>query len=145
MSFLFAGKSFSQLKSYKFEQIDSLQIIQKRNIVVFIYTDWCKFCAAMKNTTLRNKAIVATLNNSFYFIDLNAEEKRAIVFNGKKYSFKPTGYQTGIHELATALGTVKGSISYPTLCILNKNNGIVFHYNSFLNANDFLSILQQYF
>jgi hypothetical protein len=41
--------SFSQIKSYPFEQIDSLQKIEKRNVIVFIHTDWCKSIDAKHN------------------------------------------------------------------------------------------------
>ena len=140
-SVLLPEKSFSQLKIYKFELIDSLQNIQKRNIIVFIHTDWCKFCAAMQNTTLRNKDVIAKLNNSFYYIDLNAEEKKTIYFHGKNYEFKPSGNQTGIHELAIKLGTINGLINYPTLCIINNKNEIVYQHNTYLNAKDLMQIL----
>ena len=140
---LFPNNSFAQLKTYQFEQIDSLQNIQKRKIIVFIHTDWCKFCGAMKNTTFKNKEVIAFLNNQFYFIDLNAEEKKTIYFQGKNYEFKPTGNQTGINDLAKALATINGAISYPTLCVLNNKNEIVFQHNSFLNSVAFLRILNE--
>jgi thioredoxin-related protein len=38
----------SQLQSISFEEIDSLQRIEKRKTIVFIQTDWCQFCHAMK-------------------------------------------------------------------------------------------------
>ena len=143
MSFLFAEKSFSQLKSYKFEQIDSLQNVQKRNIIVFIHTDWCKFCEAMKNTTFKNKEVIAKLNNNFYFIDLNAEQLEPIVFDNKKYRFRPSGNKTGVHELAISLGTINGLINYPTLCILNENYEILYRKSTFLSAKDLIKLLQR--
>ena len=76
--FLFSNSSFSQINTYHFEQLDSLQKKQKRNIVVFIHTDWCKYCKAMQNTTFKNDKIIHILNSEFYFIELNAEEKRDI-------------------------------------------------------------------
>ena len=140
-SVLLPVKSHAQLKNYQFEQIDSLQNIQKRKIIVFIHTDWCKFCSAMKNTTFKNKEVITLLNNQYYFIDLNAEEKKTIYFQGKNYEFKPTGNQTGINDLVKALATINGAISYPTLCVLNDKNEIVFQHNSFLNSDALLQIL----
>ena len=140
-SVVLPAKSYAQLRSYKFEQIDSLQNIEKRKIIVFIHTDWCKYCLTMKNTTFKNKDVIALLNKIFYFIDLNAEEKQPIYFQGIKFQFEPTGNQTGINDLAKVLATINGKINYPTLCILNDKNEIIFQHNSFLNNDALLRIL----
>jgi thioredoxin-related protein len=131
----------SQIKTYQFEQIDSLQKIEKRNIAVFIHTDWCKYCQTMQNTTFKNDNVVKLLNQKFYFIDLNAEQKKDIVFNGRTFRFVPTGLNTGIHELAEQLATVDNQVVYPTLCFLNSNNEIIFQHNQFINSKDILTIL----
>ena len=128
--------AFAQLKTYQFEQIDSLQKVEERNIVVFIHTDWCKYCQAMKNTSFKNDSIVKLLNTKFYFIDLNAEEQRNINFQKQTFKYKPTGRNTGIHELAEELATIDGKISFPTICVLNPDNEIVLQYDQFLNSKD---------
>lgn len=134
---------FAQLNRVQFEQIDSLQTMEKRNVIVFIHTDWCKYCTVMKSKTFKNKEVIKTLNEKFYFIDFNAEKKRKIAFNHSTFAFKPNGANSGVHELATELGTIKNQISYPVLCILNSKNEIVFQHNSFLNAKDLLLILEK--
>ena len=138
-----AQSLFAQIKTVRFEQIDSLQKIEKRNVVVFIHTDWCNYCQTMKNTTFKNDSIIHKLNNQFYFIDFLAEEKRNIVFNGRTFKYKPTGTNTGIHELAEQLATVDNKIAYPTICFLNTNNEIIFQYNQFINTTDLSTILIQ--
>ncbi|OUL62480.1 thioredoxin family protein [Flavobacterium sp. AJR] len=132
---------FAQLSSYSFEQIDSLQQIQKRKVIVFIHTDWCKYCQAMKNSTFKNKTIIAQLNAEFYFVDFNAEEKRTIRFNNQTFNYKPNGNSSGVNELAIQLGTVKNQITYPIICVLNPENEIIFQDTSYRNAKDFELIL----
>ena len=56
---------FAQLQSISFEEIDSLQGIEKRKTIVFIQTDWCQFCHAMKNNTFKNEEIIEELNNAW--------------------------------------------------------------------------------
>lgn len=124
----------AQASTYEFEQIDSLQKLEKRNLVVFIHTDWCKYCQSMLNTSFKNDRIIKLLNSKFYFIKLNAEVQREIQFNNHSYNFKPTGSNTGIHELAEQLASIAGNVSYPTLCILNPENEIMFQHNQFINA-----------
>lgn len=136
-------QGFAQLNSIQFEQIDSLQKVQKRKIIVFIHTDWCKFCHAFKLQTLKNKEIIKSLNDNYYFIDFNAEEKRTIIFNNQTFHFKPNGNSSGIHELAIQLATFNNQINYPTLCVLNDKNEIIFQHNSFLNTKDFKLFLDE--
>ncbi|WP_456461406.1 thioredoxin family protein [Reichenbachiella sp.] len=139
---LFPFLTYSQPNVYTFDQLDSLQQISKRKLVVFIHTDWCKYCEAMENTSFRNKEVARKLNDSFWFIKLNAESKEDIGFSGRVFRFKPSGVDTGTHELAKELGTQHGKLSYPSLCILNPNYQILFQYDQFLSADQLLEILE---
>ena len=132
---------FAQLQSISFEEIDSLQRIEKRKTIVFIQTDWCQFCHAMKNTTFKNEEIIEELNNAFYFIDFNAEEKRTIIFNKTTFQFRPTGNTSGTHELAIALGTINKQLHFPVLCVLNSENEIIFQHSGYLKPKEFKLIL----
>jgi len=134
---------FCQLKSSSFEEVDSLQQIQKRKIIVFIHTDWCQFCQRMKATTFKNQEIIQKLNSDFYFIDLNAEEKRDITFNNHTFKYKPSGNNVGVHELALQLGTMNNQIVYPVLCVLNEKNEIILQYNNYLSPKDFKLLLEK--
>ncbi|MBF7092796.1 thioredoxin family protein [Flavobacterium sp. ALJ2] len=134
---------FAQLRSYSFEQIDSLQQIQKRKVIVFIHTDWCKYCQAMKNSTFKNKKIIEQLNNEFYFIDFHAEEKRTIRFNNRAFHYKPNGNSSGVNELAIQLGTVNNQLTYPIICVLNSENEIIFQDTNYCNAKDLELILSK--
>ncbi|MDP5198312.1 thioredoxin fold domain-containing protein [Flavobacterium sp. DG2-3] len=134
---------FCQLKSKSFEEVDSLQQIQKRKTVIFIHTDWCQFCQRMKATTFKNQEIIEKLDSDFYFIDFNAEEKREITFQNQTFKFQPTGNNVGVHELALQLGTINNQITYPILCVLNEKNEIIFQYNYYLSQKDFKVLLEK--
>ncbi len=144
ISFWFFNQGFAQLNSIQFEQIDSLQKVEKRNIIVFIHTDWCKYCQVMKSKTFKNDEVIKTINEKFYFVDFNGEEKRKIFFNNATFNFKPNGGNSGVHELAIQLGTINNQINYPILCILNYKNEIIFQSNSFLNSRDLIKILYEF-
>jgi thioredoxin-related protein len=133
---------FSQLHLSKFEEIDSLQKVEKRNIIVFIHTDWCKYCTAMQSKTFNNEKVQNEINEGFYFVSFDAEEKQKIVFNNNNFVFKPNGNNSGIHELAIQLGTINNQINYPVLCVLNDKNEIIFQHNSYLNAKQLIKILK---
>lgn len=144
LSFLFAvTSSYSQCKVYTFNKVDSLQKVNPKNVVVFIHTDWCKYCEKMKQITFNNDSIANLLNNNYYFISFDAEHKEPITFNNHTYSFKATGIKTGVHELALALGSKNKKISYPTTCILNQNLEIIFSYDQYLNSTQLIEILNK--
>ncbi len=82
------------------------------------------------------------LNKNFYFIRLNAEEKRNITFLNNVFTHQPTGPETGVHELAQELGTIDGKISYPALCVLNSGYDISFQHNAYLNKKELLKVLR---
>ena len=135
--------SFAQLKTYSFEEVEQLSKENPKPIVVFIHTNWCKFCKIMKNTTFKDPKITTELNENFYFISFNAESKKEIIFSNHKFQFQPNGTNTGIHELATALATINKQVVYPTLTILQTDNSIVFQQASFISAKALLLILDK--
>lgn len=132
---------FSQIKIRQFEEIASLQQNDEKNLIVFVYTDWCSYCGAMQKTTFGNTKVIKQINKDFYFIQLNAEEKRSIYFDNTTFKFKPTGKNTGIHELAEALATVDKKVSYPVLIVLNAKNEVIYQYAGFLKADQVFELL----
>lgn len=117
--------------------------VAPKKIVFFIHTDWCKYCFKMKETTLKNKHVIQLLNDHFYYISLNAEQKENITFNQQQFKYIPNSTHSGVHELAKALGTINQKISYPTLSILNSSYEIIFQYNQYLEANQLQEILEE--
>ena len=97
----------------------------------------------MQQTTFKNKEVVKLLNDRFYNVFIDAEQKESLVYEGKTYYFKPTGLNTGIHEIAEELRKQTGSqsISYPFICLLNTTNEVIYHSDSFIGKSDFLKLL----
>ena len=145
---LFTGfHSFSQenetlvLKTYSFEEVTQLQKEEKRPIVIFIHTSWCKYCLAMKKNTFTNQNIIQKLNDNFYFVTFNAETKKNITFNNHTFKFKPTGKNTGTHELASTL--TNNNLTYPSIVFLSSKNYVLHTENSFLDPKTLLKILHK--
>lgn len=134
---------FAQLKTYSFKEAEQLALKNPKPFVIFIHTSWCKFCKMMENSTFKNAHITAKLNDSFYFIALDAEDKKDITFNHHNFEYKPTGANTGIHELTTALATINNQVIYPTLTILGPDYSILFQQASYLKAQDLLMVLEK--
>lgn len=124
-----------------FATIDSLQGVAPRPMVIFLHTDWCRYCKNMQQTTFRDPAIKALLNNHFYFLSLDAETEASITFGNRSFSFQPQGNGNGVHSLATAIGTIDGVLQFPTLVIMNEAYEIIFQYGAFLSAEALSTIL----
>jgi len=133
--------TFAQLQIYQFEQIDSLQKIQPRPVFIFIYTTWCKYCAAMEQITLKDKSNIVALNEKYYCILLDAETKQDIFFNNHLFKYRATGDKTGSHELAEQLAFINGQIAFPTICILNLKKEIIFQHSNYISSADLKPIL----
>lgn len=131
--------TYAQLNTIGFEKLDSLQKKEERHIIVFIHTCWCNNCLLMQKTTLKKKVIQNELNNSFYFVELDAENKEDINFRGHVFKYKSA---SRLHELAEELGTKEGRVSFPALCFLNSKFEIIHQHNGFLSADDFLKVLK---
>lgn len=134
----------AQLQSYSFEAAEALQKTAQRNTLVFIYTNWCSYCQVMKNTALANTKNIRILNEQFYFVTLNGENKNNIFFNNHLFQYKPNGVNSGTHELAEALGTIDGKLAYPALVILNSKNEILFQYSGLLRSEALHTLLKRY-
>ena len=134
----------AQLNSYTFEQAEALSKSNPKPLLVFTYTSWCKYCEIMKHTTFKNVTIIDVINKNYYFIPLNAEENRAIVFRDKKFVFKKTGVTSGVHQLAEELAGVNGEIVYPTTTILDTKNTILLQQHSLIDAKSLLTILERH-
>lgn len=143
LALFFSAPLPAQVRPIHFEDLKEIQATEPRPVAVFIMTDWCKYCHAMKNTMIKNKEISRILADRFYVIFLDAEEKRDIIYTGKHFKYKPTGVNTGMHELATHLGTIGGRIAYPSLCFLNEKNEIIYQYAGFLNSTGLNSLLKE--
>ena len=140
---IFSQTEKSELRVFTFEEVERVHQQKPKPILVFIYTDWCKICFGMKKTTFNKEEVITLLNENFYFIKLNGEEKKDITFLSKKFTYKPSGKNTGTHQLAKELALIKGKISYPTTTILNKNYEIITQVDSYLNSKNLQIILNE--
>ena len=144
-SFLsFSQEKKQSLKVFTFSEVEKIQRKNPKPIIVFITTDWCKICHGMKSTTLKDRDIIQILNDKFYFIKLNGEEKEDITFLEKTFVYKPTGTNTGLHELANQLGFMGNVITYPTTTFLNSNFEIDLQLTGFYNSKRMKQILDKY-
>ncbi len=81
-------------------------------VLIKVYTDWCGWCQQSYRTTYNDPLVIALINQHFIAIELDAETKSDLTFQGGSYSFvkrEPGGY----HQLAANL--LNGELEYPTV------------------------------
>ncbi len=128
----------AQQTNIRFNQLDSLQRIKPKKVFVFIHTNWCSYCKAMDEVVFKDKAVAKLLTEAYYFVRLDAEEKLPITYQHQKFEYKAN---KGFHELAIALGNQNGKLAFPTSCILNNQNEILFQHSAMMNAKELLQVL----
>lgn len=124
-----------------FQQLDSLQKQERRPVMVLIQVSWCRYCHALKQTTLQDEKVQELLGKHFYFVKLDAEEKKDIVFRQHRFRYQPTGPESGQHELAHELGLIGGKLSLPTLCFLSPDFIIIYQLAGYLGAEELRELL----
>lgn len=132
---------FAQLKSYTFEEAEKQAKSHPKPYFVFIHTSWCNYCKMMQKTTFENPEVISILNDHFYFIPFDAESKNPVHFREHTFYFRPTGTNTGYHELAEQLGTVNNQLLFPVMTILNTDYEIALQLNRFLNVQELKKLL----
>lgn len=102
-----------KLKWLTLDQVaDSLRL-NKKPLLIDLYTDWCGWCKVMDKKTYANKNVAAYLQQHFYPVKIDAETRNAINWQGKSYTYNQQ-YKT--NDIALAL--TKGQLSYPTTVII---------------------------
>jgi thioredoxin-related protein len=84
-----------------------------RPILIDVYTSWCGWCKVMDKETYRNNKVVNYINEHFYAVKLDAEDKDAFIWLGEKYDYNP---QYKANSLAVYL--LDGQMSFPTTVFL---------------------------
>lgn len=100
------------------EEAQAANKIKPKKIFVDIYTHWCGWCKKMDTSTFVDPDIVKAMNEDFYAVKFNAEQKEDIVFNDATFSYVAQG-RRGSHQLAYAL--LDGRMSYPSFVLLDEN------------------------
>ncbi|HAF47200.1 MAG: DUF255 domain-containing protein [Flavobacteriales bacterium] len=88
-----------------------------KKIFIDVYTDWCGWCKRMDKATFQNEEVATYMNEHYYNVKFDAEQKESVEILGNTFKFVPQGNR-GYHELAAAL--LNGKMSYPTVVFLNR-------------------------
>ena len=132
----------SLLEVYSFDDLPRLQSEDQRPIFVFLTADWCRYCKNVEQNSFQNSEVVDRLNNDFYTVIFDIEERNEIKLFGQNFRYKSTGLNTGVHELAELIGTVDGVLNTPTFVMFDQSLKIQYQYGGYMSTNEILKLLE---
>lgn len=112
--------------------------VNPKPILIDVYTDWCGWCKKMDKTTYANAEIVNFLNDNYYAVKFDAEQKEDVTIMGHTFKFVAEG-RRGYHELAAAL--LNGQMSYPSTVFLTDSFHVIQPIPGYLDAKGIEPIL----
>ena len=136
--FLFGQFSIAQVNWITFEEAEANHKTESRKIFVDVYTDWCGWCKKMDASTFQEDEVSAYLNDNYYAIKFNAEQKEDITFKGKTYKYVKYG-KRGYHELA--LEILKGKLSYPSVVFIDEELNVIQSIEGYKGPSTFKMIM----
>lgn len=140
--FILSFQINAQIKKYKFEDLEALQKIEERPVMVFVTADWCSYCLMTKVKTFNNGEVASFINEKFYFVELNQNENKPIEFMNKLYYPVSNGLKTANHELAELLTQSEGTNIYPTTIVYNNDNELIYKKQKYLEAAEIFTIIK---
>ena len=110
------------IKWLSWEEAVALSQKEKKKILLNVYTDWCGWCKRMDKTTFQEHNLARYINDNFYPVKFDAEQRVEMEYKGKTYKYVKNG-QRGYHELAAEL--LKGRLSFPTVVFLDEDMDVI--------------------
>ncbi len=127
-----------EIEWLSFEEAVEKSKKEPRKLLIDIYTDWCGWCKKMDREAYANEVIAEYINENYYAIKFDAEQREDIEFDGHTFKFVAQG-KRGVHELAAALTNNK--LSYPTTVFMDEKFQIIQPIPGYMNAKSLEPII----
>jgi thioredoxin-related protein len=110
------------VKTHSIQEALELQKKNPKKILIDIYTNFCNSCKVMNKTTFQDSALARYINENYYLVDFNAEQKGEIEFKGKKYVF---GSEPNFPFHPLTIPLTRRNIILPSVCVLDESLEII--------------------
>lgn len=88
-----------------------------KKIFIDMYTDWCGWCKRMDASTFKDPEVIKFMNENFYAVKFDAEQKEDVIYDGHTFKFVTSG-RRGYHQLASSL--LDGRLGYPSFVYMDE-------------------------
>lgn len=113
----------------------------KKKIIFFGNNDWCNSCKVERRASFADSVNLEYISQKFDMVDFDPNIKDTLFFN-KQTLTNPATQQIPYHSLAFTL--CHGSLTFPTLVIMNENNEVVDAIPGYINAG-FLNQISHFY
>ncbi len=110
----------AQIKWYTFQEAYNLNKKKPKKIFIDVYTEWCGWCKKMDATTFTDPVIAKYMNQNYYCVKFDAEQKDTIIIDGVTFTNPNPANKRSVHQLAREL--LRGNMSYPSYVFLNEKS-----------------------
>ena len=136
------GWSQTAVKWYTIDEALKLNKTKPKKLLVDIYTDWCGWCKKMDKDTYADTAIARYINDNFYAVKFNAEQRGPVMYNGKQYNFVSQGAR-GYHEFAAAMFNGQ-SMGYPATGFFGQDSNFLILISGYQGPLDMEALLHYF-
>ena len=120
------------------EEAEEANKKEPKKTFIDVYTDWCGWCKKMDASTFKEPKIIEYINENYYCVKLDGEDRNTLTFKGVEFNFISQG-RRGYHELAA--GFLKGKMTYPSLVFLDEDFVVLQVMKGFRSASELYPIL----
>lgn len=133
------GRSNIRINWINIADAEAAGNIEKRPILIDLYTDWCAWCKVMDKKTYTNKNLAAYVHEKFYAVKINAETRATINWRGRTFNFSQA-YKAN----EFALYVTGGRLSFPTTVIIPADGSAPQAIPGYLKPNELELFLKYY-
>lgn len=138
-----ATVSYGQVKWLTFEEAEARIKVEPRKIFVDVMTEWCTWCKKMDVNTFEQEEIAKFLNEAYYPVRFDAEQKEEIFFNGKSYKYGKIGkrmYNELAIEMMKGLTEDKVEMGFPSIVFLDEEMNVLQSIQGYRGPKEFSKI-----
>lgn len=109
-------------ESINWVSIEQAELLSKENpkkIFLFFETNWCSMCKAFEKRVLKSPVVIKQLNEDYYPVKFNAEQKEPVLFDGITYNYVSEDNKRGVNQFA--IDVLQGQLAYPSIVILEED------------------------
>ena len=134
--------AFSPVKKEKVQWLTVAELQEAYNknpkpVLVDVYTSWCGWCKVMNKETYSNQKVAAYINEHFYAVKFDAEQKDSVEWDGKKFGYNK---YNKVNDMAVYF--CGSQMGFPTTVFLPALNAKPATLSGFLKAKEIESPLK---